>query len=121
VPGTVVCALAYPFLMGHAAYRFLFAGVEPQAGFWVNLPTGTAMTVFLSGFLAMLLPAAFGCVRRGWWDLLPYVPAMPAYFLLVSAGAWLGLVELILAPDRWNKTEHGLSRSSRSGALNRVG
>ena len=121
VPGTVVCALAYPFLMGHAAYRFLFAGVEPQAGFWVNLPTGTAMTVFLSGFLAMLLPAAFGCVRRGWWDLLPYVPAMPAYFLLVSAGAWLGLVELILAPDRWNKAEHGLSRSSRSGALNRVG
>ncbi|WP_082502626.1 glycosyltransferase family 2 protein [Methylobacterium sp. Leaf100] len=120
VPGTVVCALAYPFLMGHAAYRFVFAGVEPVAGFWSNLPTGTAVTVFVSGLLAMLLPAALGCVRRGWWDLLPYVPLMPAYFLLVSAGAWLGLVELVLAPDRWNKTEHGLSRSSRSGALHRT-
>ncbi|MCJ2080916.1 glycosyltransferase family 2 protein [Methylobacterium sp. J-090] len=120
VPGTVVCALAYPFLMGHAAYRFLFAGVEPLDGFWINLPNGTAMTVFVSGLLAMLLPAALGCVRRGWWDLLPYVPLMPAYFLLVSLGAWLGLIELVLAPDRWNKTEHGLSRSSRSGALNRA-
>ncbi|SFH07191.1 glycosyltransferase family 2 protein [Methylobacterium gossipiicola] len=121
VPGTVACALVYPFFMGHAVYRFLFAGVEPRDGFWVNLPTGTALTVFLSGFLAMLLPAALGCVRRGWGDLLRYVPLMPAYFLLVSAGAWLGLVELIFAPDRWNKTEHGLARSSRSGALNRAG
>jgi cellulose synthase/poly-beta-1,6-N-acetylglucosamine synthase-like glycosyltransferase len=120
VPGTVACALAYPFFMGHALYRFLFAGVEPYDGFWANLPTGTAMTVFLSGFLAMLLPAALGCVRRGWWDLMAYVPAMPVYFLLVSAGAWLGLVELVLAPDRWNKTEHGLSRTSRSGALHRA-
>lgn len=120
VPGTVLCALAYPFFMGHAAYRFLFAGVEPAAGFWSNLPNGTAMTVFVSGLLAMVLPAALGCVRRGWWDLLPYVPLMPAYFLLVSLGAWLGLIELVLAPDRWNKTEHGLSRSSRSGALNRT-
>ena len=119
VPGTVVCALAYPFLMGHAAYRFVFAGVEPVDGFWINLPTGTAVTVFVSGLLAMLLPAALGCVRRGWWDLLPYVPLMPAYFLLVSLGAWLGLFELVLAPDRWNKTEHGLSRGSRSGALQR--
>jgi len=121
VPGTVACALAYPFFMAHAVYRFLFAGVEPRDGFWANLPTGTALTVFLSGFLAMLLPAALGCVRRNWWDLLRYVPLMPAYFLLVSAGAWLGLVELVLAPDRWNKTEHGLARSSRSGALHRTG
>jgi glycosyltransferase XagB len=42
---------------------------------------------------------------------------LPLYFLLVSLAAWLGLIELIRAPNRWNKTEHGLSRTSRSGAL----
>jgi hypothetical protein len=42
---------------------------------------------------------------------------MPLYFLLVSLAAWCGLVELIRAPNRWNKTEHGLARTSRSGAL----
>ena len=120
VPGTVVSALLYPFLMGRAAYDFaLFvaSGFPAHGGFWASLPAGSAITLFVAGLLAMLLPGALGCVRRGWFDCLIYVPLMPAYFLLVSLAAWCGLVELIRAPNRWNKTEHGLSRTSRSGAM----
>lgn len=120
VPGTVVSALLYPFLMGRAAYDFaLFvaSGFPAHGGFWASLPAGSAITLFVAGLLAMLLPGALGCVRRGWFDCLIYVPLMPAYFLLVSLAAWCGLVELIRALNRWNKTEHGLSRTSRSGAM----
>ena len=42
---------------------------------------------------------------------------MPVYFLLISLAAWSGLYELVRAPNRWNKTEHGLARTSRTGAL----
>lgn len=119
VPGTVFSALAYPILTLTAFVTLWPSRLEPQPVFWANLPTGTAITVFFAGFAAMLLPATLGCLRRGWRELLPVVPFLPVYFLLVSLAAWLGVIELILAPDRWNKTEHGLSRTSRSGALNR--
>ncbi|MBX9931635.1 MAG: glycosyltransferase [Methylobacterium sp.] len=121
VPGTVLSALAYPFLMLPALVALWPSRLESAGGFWSNLPTGTAVVVLLSGLLAMLLPATLGAMRRGWWDLLPFVPLLPAYFLLMSLAAWLGLIELVTAPDRWNKTEHGLSRTSRSGALGPVG
>ena len=117
VPGTVLLALAYPFLMLPAFVALWPSRLESAGDFWSNLPTGTAIIVFLSGFAAMLLPAALGAARRGWWSLLPFVPLLPLYFLLVSLAAWLGLIELVTAPDRWNKTEHGLARTSRSGAL----
>jgi cellulose synthase/poly-beta-1,6-N-acetylglucosamine synthase-like glycosyltransferase len=123
VPGTVISALAYPFLMGRAAWdftHFVLSGLPAPGGFWASLPTGSAITLFVSGLLAMLLPAALGCVRRGWFDCLVFVPLMPVYFLLVSLAAWAGLIELVRAPNRWNKTEHGLARTSRSGAM-RVG
>ncbi|KAB1071820.1 glycosyltransferase [Methylobacterium planeticum] len=119
VPGTVVSALIYPFLMGAAAHAFLLRPVPAGPEFWPNLPTGLAITIFLTGVAAMLLPAALGALRRGWIDLVPFVLVLPFYFLLVSLAAWLGVIELIRAPNRWNKTEHGLSRTSRSGALAR--
>lgn len=124
VPGTVGSALAYPILMLWSVADlagFLRDGAPAPPAFWPNLPSGTATTVFVAGLLAMMLPAALGCVRRGWWDLLAWVPLLPVYFVLVSLGAWLGLIELVTAPQRWNKTEHGLSRTSRSGALAKGG
>jgi hypothetical protein len=119
VPGTVASALVYPFLMGAAVHAFLLSPIWAGPAFWPNLPTGLAITIFLTGLAAMLLPATLGALRRGWIDLVPFVLVMPLYFLLVSLAAWLGVIELIRAPNRWNKTEHGLSRTSRSGALNR--
>ncbi len=124
VPGTVGSALVYPIFMVWSVadlVGFVRDGAPAVPGFWPNLPGGTAVTVFVAGLLAMMLPAALGCVRRGWWDLLAWVPLLPVHFLLVSLGAWLGLIEFVTAPQRWNKTEHGQSRTSRSGALTRSG
>ena len=58
---------------------------------------------------------------RRLWRLLAYVPALPFYYGLVSVAAWRGLAELLLDPFRWNKTEHGLARTSRAGSLKDAG
>lgn len=117
VPGTVASALAYPVCLAYAAWSFLILDVPAAPSFPDNLAAGFAITLFGVGFAAMVLPALIGCARRGWGDLAQSAPWMPIYFLLVSLAAWLALIELVHAPVRWNKTQHGLSRTSRSGRL----
>ena len=119
VPGTVASALAYPVCLAYAAWRYLVAEIPAAPSFPDNLVAGIAMTLFGVGFAAMVLPTLIGCARRGWGDLAQSAPWMPLYFLLVSLAAWLALIELVRAPVRWNKTPHGLSRTSRSGRLRR--
>jgi glycosyltransferase XagB len=119
VPGTVVSALAYPVCLVAAGWAFLVREIPAAPSFLDNLPTGLAITLFGTGLAALILPALLGCARRGWGDLARSAPSMPVYFLLVSLAAWLALIELVRAPVRWNKTQHGLARTSRSGRLRR--
>ncbi|MEL6064955.1 MULTISPECIES: glycosyltransferase family 2 protein [unclassified Methylobacterium] len=121
VPGTVISALAYPACLAAAIWSFLVLEIPAAPVFLDNLGTGLAITLFGTGLGALVLPALIGCVRRGWGDLAPYALGMPLYFLLVSLAAWLALIELVRAPERWNKTAHGLARTSRSGRLRHHG
>jgi cellulose synthase/poly-beta-1,6-N-acetylglucosamine synthase-like glycosyltransferase len=54
---------------------------------------------------------AYVCVRRGFLDLTRYAMLTPLYWVLMSAGAWMGLISLIRNPFYWAKTEHGVSMS----------
>ena len=46
----------------------------------------------------------------------------PLYWFLLSLAAWRALFQLLYDPQRWEKTEHGLAKSSRiSGAGLRSG
>ncbi|MGH1573935.1 glycosyltransferase family 2 protein [Methylobacterium sp. P31] len=121
VPGTVASALAYPVCLVSAVWAFLVLDIPAAPAFLDNLSMGLAITLFGVGLVALTLPALPGCARRGWSDLAQSVPLMPVYFLLVSVAAWLALIELVRAPERWNKTQHGLARTSRSGRTRRPG
>jgi len=74
-----------------------------------------SLSLLVSGWLALVLPPLAAIARRGWWRLVPMALLMPLYQLLIGLGAWRGLLELVIDPDRWNKTEHGLARTSRNG------
>jgi len=50
----------------------------------------------------------------------PAVAALPVYYVLISWAAWRGLFEFVWAPSRWNKTDHGLARTSRLRTLKRL-
>jgi cellulose synthase/poly-beta-1,6-N-acetylglucosamine synthase-like glycosyltransferase len=52
---------------------------------------------------------AYVCVRHGFLDLTRYALLTPFYWLLMSVGAWMGLISLIRNPFYWAKTEHGVS------------
>ena len=60
-----------------------------------------------------MAPLVRGARHRGLGDLAWWIPLMPIYCLLVSAAAWVAIFEYLTAPHRWNKTRHGLSRTSR--------
>ena len=47
-------------------------------------------------------------VRRGHDDLSLHALVIPAYWMLMSAAAYMALVDLFLRPYHWHKTEHGL-------------
>lgn len=119
LPGTVASALFYPFMMSSGLAELILGAPDAEAGLLAQATHAGAWTIFLGGLAAILIPGFVGCHRRGWRDLMGFVPLLPLYFGLVSVAAWLAVIELARHPHRWNKTEHGLSRSSRSGALGR--
>ena len=118
--GTVVAALGFPLftavsLAGIATGRLLTAETLAEAA-----STGLSLTLFAGGVCAMTLPALTALRRRGWWELGPTVTALPLYYVLISWAAWRGLFEFLWAPSHWNKTDHGLARTSRLGTLKRL-
>jgi len=118
--GTVVAALGFPLftavsVVGIATGRLLTAETLVEAA-----STGLSLTLFAGGVCAMTLPALTALRRRGWWELGPTVAALPVYYVLISWAAWRGLFEFVWAPSHWNKTDHGLARTSRLGSLKRL-
>jgi glycosyltransferase XagB len=81
------------------------------------MSSALGIILFVSWLVAIIVPALAALQRRRWWVLLPYVPLLPFYYVLISVAAWRGLWELLLDPFHWNKTEHGLARTSRTGTI----
>jgi len=114
--GTVMSALLYPFLTLSFAVQWMW---DPWngSGVWVEILRTGSTTLFIAGAAAIVMPACIALGRRRLWRLLPWVGALPLYYVLVSVAAWRSLWELVAAPFRWNKTTHGLARTSRTGLL----
>jgi hypothetical protein len=74
---------------------------------------GTTVVVgyLVSGFLGWL-----GLMRRGLLTTAWVLVLTPAHWLLLSLAAWRALYQLAAAPYHWEKTEHGLAKSSRRAA-----
>lgn len=90
---------------------------------------GTSVDVFIESLFPPLLyyPAllsltlgnfiffyinAYVCVRHDYIDLTRYALLSPFYWVLMSIGAWTGLLSLARRPFYWAKTEHGVSLSA---------
>ncbi len=43
------------------------------------------------------------------FSFIPVALSMPLYWILVSVGAWRGLIQLVTRPHYWEKTMHGIS------------
>lgn len=111
--GTLLSVLSYPlFIIGFALSYLTHGAAWPDTTIEA-VATGIWVTLLAGGLVALVAPAIVGVRHRGLTDLLWCTPLMPLYCLLISAAAWSALAEYVRAPTRWNKTEHGLARSSR--------
>ena len=109
VGGNVLASLVHPLMIG-----WLIAAFIVETPLWT---TQAAAAVFaaaiIGGYATSVVIGAAGLVRRGLathtWVLL----LVPVHWLLLSLAAWRALYQLIRDPYLWEKTEHGLARTSR--------
>ncbi len=74
-----------------------------------------AIVLFLANFFFIAINV-LGCARRKLWRLLPEALLSPLYWLLISVGAWKGLLQLFSRPFYWEKTNHGLTAEEGEGS-----
>lgn len=112
--GAVLSALLYPICTSLLVLTWLSGHVHTS---WRAVLYAGSLTLFWAGVASIFVPACVALHRRRLWRLFPWLLLLPFYYALVSLAAWRGLWELATAPFRWNKTSHGLARTSRSGLL----
>lgn len=90
--------------------------------FVVDTPAQAALAglwglVLSGGVISTLVMLGLGMKRRKLVGLWPWLALFPAYYALISWVAWRALFEWIDNPFHWEKTRHGLARTSRRAAL----
>jgi cellulose synthase/poly-beta-1,6-N-acetylglucosamine synthase-like glycosyltransferase len=116
--GIVIAGLTFPFLSAHFFYT-VASGAIFESGDWLRLvENALALTIAAIGGLTIVLPAVLGLRARGDTRLWPWLLTFPVYLLLISAAAWLAVIELFRDPYLWRKTEHGLSPRPRPAFRN---
>jgi cellulose synthase/poly-beta-1,6-N-acetylglucosamine synthase-like glycosyltransferase len=113
----VLAALVHPFFL-IALAAWLLGGHSLQTAIALEAAPVFAATL-VCGYLSTILLDVIGLRRRGLlvhaWILI----FTPLHWLLLSLAAWRAVFQLLHDPQRWEKTEHGLARTSRLSALAR--
>jgi hypothetical protein len=114
VGGNVLAALVHPIFLASVICAaadgtpILSAGEGPKAAliwlYWTTLGAGYLTTIVL-GLRGL---AGRGLLSAAWSLAFVWL-----HWLLLSVAAWRALYQLIRSPHGWEKTEHGLARTSR--------
>ena len=110
VGGTVLAALVHALFAAHLAFSFATAPPDDATARSVLVAYGVML---LSGYAISAVLAFVGLWRRNLLSCAWALLLMPLYWLLLSLAAWRALFQLLRDPYRWEKTEHGLARTSR--------
>jgi hypothetical protein len=113
VGGNAFSALIHPIF----AAMMVYALATGQPLFGVNgIPkelTWVFMTALSAGYLVTIIVGLRGLARRGLLTAAPALGGVILHWLLLSLAAWRAVIQLIVAPHRWEKTAHGLAKTSR--------
>jgi len=117
VGGNALAALVHPLFLGGLIFS-VASGVPVWRGGGLAASILAALygTSVVIGYLTSAFLGWLGLMRRG-LSGTAWVPVLtPLHWLLLSFAAWRALYQLIVAPYAWEKTEHGLARTSRLNA-----
>lgn len=73
----------------------------------------TVFNFFISNLL-LLISEFIAIYNRRLYCLLPFVPFKLFYWMLMSLSGYYAVVDLLLRPGYWYKTEHGLSKQGNN-------
>jgi cellulose synthase/poly-beta-1,6-N-acetylglucosamine synthase-like glycosyltransferase len=117
VGGNVLAALIHPIFLGLLLYTVarqeFFLGVNGAP----MLLAALYSTSLAAGYLTAILLGVRALARRGLLASARTLVLVPLHWLLLSLAAWRALLQLARDPHRWEKTEHGLAKSSRRARL----
>jgi glycosyltransferase XagB len=71
------------------------------------------IATLVGGYSSTIVIDVIGLRRRGLLAHSWVLVLTPLYWFLLSLAAWRALLHLLYDPQRWEKTEHGLAKSSR--------
>ena len=112
VGGTVLAALIHVLFAARLGWTLATAVAGRRRNISQRL-LGFEAAALLSGYLISAVLGLIGLARRRLLGCAWVLLLMPVYWLLLSLAAWRALLQLLRDPYRWEKTEHGLARTSR--------
>jgi cellulose synthase/poly-beta-1,6-N-acetylglucosamine synthase-like glycosyltransferase len=117
VGGNALAALVHPLFMAALIYSVV-SGAPMWRGDSATVAILAAVygTTVVIGYLTSAFLGWLGLARRGLRSTAWVLLLTPAHWLLLSLAAWRALYQLATAPYAWEKTEHGLAKSSRRAA-----
>jgi len=106
VGGSVLCYLLNPLYWALTIY-WLFTH-DPAVTRLFPLPVYALglFCLYVGNFVFVYL-AVLGCLYRRYFGLVKYALLTPVYWLLMSLGAYKGVLQLVSRPSYWEKTDHG--------------
>jgi cellulose synthase/poly-beta-1,6-N-acetylglucosamine synthase-like glycosyltransferase len=121
IGGAVLAALVHGIFAGVLGWQiatgFLWSG---KTGVFEQAVAGLYFATLVTGYCLSGLLGFIGLSRRRLLRSAGYLLLLPFYWLLLSAAAWRAVFQLIRSPYRWEKTDHGLARTSRQVAVSKL-
>ncbi len=113
IGGSALAALVHPPFMAGLIYAIASGGIGwRDNSTMVALPAAFYVAIALFGYLSSAFLGWLGLSRRGLSGAAWVLLLTPVHWLLLSLAAWRALYQLFFAPYRWEKTTHGLAKSS---------
>jgi glycosyltransferase XagB len=112
VGGNAMVALLHPlFMLGWI--REIFLLISQSHGFAAFASAAHYSAAAVVGYVTSAYLGWRGLSHRRVPNKIRILLHTPMHWLLLSLAAWWAAFELIFAPFRWRKTEHGLDEASR--------
>ena len=107
--GTVLAALIHVLFAARLIGTLALTPIENMT----QVLVGFDVVILVVGYLISAVLGLIGLARRRLLGCAWVLLLIPVYWLLLSLAAWRALFQLLRDPYRWEKTEHGLARTSR--------
>ena len=109
VGGTVLAGLVHSLFVAELLWELAAGAGDPAA----LAAVGLHAIALVLGYAVSIVLGLLGLFRRGLLGCAFALALIPIYLVLLSIAAWRALFQLLRDPYRWEKTEHGLAKSSR--------